>query len=295
MVFNLYTCPEAFKYRAHLIIVGNQFKLHNVSSKVDSGSPIEPVAPFAGTGVQRLKCGEFCSPVALTSSLEKQKQSYFIFLPNNWLLFTSFLKTDCFLKKQLLIFGLKRGGDSNWWLVFGLQLFTFSLTQPILSSQAQGPLSWSSFTLLSTFPLLFLLVCPTGVEQDSYFSKPLFLSFRLGEGVTFCGFLSSPRNEWRLCKEQSVCRAKSKAVTGFSSTRRSAMLLAWSIFLFLSSELDECVRVWHMHVWRRLWMPISPKVCVSFEIFTFEAEHNQKSLPVNFFGGFPTEEKWKKK
>ena len=114
MVFNLYTCPEAFKYRAHLIIVGNQFKLHNVFSKVDSGSPIEPVAPFAGTGVQRLKCGEFCSPVALTSPLEKQKQSYFIFLPNNWLLFTYFLKTDCFLKKQLLIFGLKRGGDSNW-------------------------------------------------------------------------------------------------------------------------------------------------------------------------------------
>ena len=75
----------------------------------------------------------------------------------------------------------------------------------------------------------------TAVEQDSYFS--------LGEGVTFCGFLSIPRNKWRLCKEQSVCRAKSKAVPGFSSTRQLAMLLAWSIFLFLSSELDERVRV----------------------------------------------------
>ena len=156
---------------------------------------------------------------------------------------------DCFLRKQLLIFGLKRGGDSNWWLFFGLQLFTFSgSAHSFLSSQVQGPPSWSSCTLLSTFPLLFLLVCPAAVEQDSYFSKPLFLSFHLGEGVTFCGFLSIPRNEWRLCKEQGNGRAKSKVVRGFSSTRQPAMLLAWSIFLFLSSELDDCVCIWHMHV-----------------------------------------------
>lgn len=36
MVLNLYVCPEAFKYQAHLIIAGNQFELLNVLSELDS-------------------------------------------------------------------------------------------------------------------------------------------------------------------------------------------------------------------------------------------------------------------
>ena len=49
---------------------------------------MEPVAPLAGTSVQRLKCSEFCSPEALISSLKKNK---------NKAISSSFLTTDFFL------------------------------------------------------------------------------------------------------------------------------------------------------------------------------------------------------
>lgn len=44
MVFNLYTCPKPFKYWAHLIIVGNQFRFHSMFCELDSWSPMERVA-----------------------------------------------------------------------------------------------------------------------------------------------------------------------------------------------------------------------------------------------------------
>lgn len=148
---------------------------------------------------------------------------------------------------------------------------------------------------LAFYSILSLLpACPVVVGQDAYFDKPLFLSFLLGECVPFWMPVNScergrgaewPWNSRISCRLARLSwflqhQADWDVAYGVDSSLVFLSLELWGV---MNVCMGVCLYVTCSHLGQTINASSSEGSFEQVSEFRFEAEHNQKPLPANFF------------